>query len=113
MRRSLSGVSLHALAFGLQRVEDAGALEQHGRCPAPGVVPERARPRRPCGVEVLDIIGCFLGLRCRLHEQGRVVAQDRIQLWRYAALLSRVVLAMPQTPQRYAAPISATSSSFA
>ena len=65
------------------------------------------------GVEVLDIIGCLLGLGGRLHEQGRVVAQGLHPALRYAALLSRVALAMPQTPQRYAAPISATSSSFA
>ena len=34
------------------------------------------------GLQVLDVICRFLGLRCRMDEQGRLVAQDRIQLWR-------------------------------
>ena len=36
-----------------------------------------APPRRPFGLEVLDVIGRALRLRCRLHEHHRVVAQDR------------------------------------
>ena len=34
------------------------------------------------GVEVLDVIGRLLRLGGRVHQHRRVVAQDRIQLWR-------------------------------